>query len=84
MNKKVRHSLINIGTGKDDSIINYAKKIMKTMNYKVPIKLDKTKPSGMKRKLLDVSLANKYGWKSQITLKEGLKKTCDHFSKKFK
>ena len=84
MNKKVKHSLINIGTGKDDSIINYTKKIMNTMNYSVPIKLDKTKPSGMKRKLLDVSLANKYGWKSKITLKEGLKKTCDYFTKNFK
>ena len=40
INKKVKHSLINIGTGKDDTILSYAKKIMKTLNYVVPIKFD--------------------------------------------
>lgn len=84
MNKKIKHGLINIGTGEDKSIIYYTKKIMKTMNYEVKIGFDKSKPNGTKRKLLDVSLAKKYGWKNKTTLQEGLKLTCEDFSKNFK
>ena len=79
MNKKIKDSIVNIGTGYDTNIINYAKKIMKIIEYDVPIKFDKTKPNGMKRKLLDVSLAEKYGWKSKTSLDQGLKKTCSNF-----
>lgn len=81
LKKKVKHSLINIGTGTDMTITDYAKKIMKIINYQVPIKFDKSKPNGTKKKLLDVSLAKKYGWKSKISLDEGLEKTYDHFLK---
>ena len=61
------------------TITNYAKKIMKIINYQVPVIFDKSKPNGTKKKLLDVSLAKKYGWKSKISLDEGLKRTYDHF-----
>ncbi len=81
INKKVKHSLINIGTGKDDTILSYAKKIMKTLNYVVPIKFDKSKPNGMKRKLLNISLAKKYGWISKISFEQGIKTSYNHFIK---
>lgn len=79
MNKKIKNTSINIGNGKDITILNYARKVMKIMKYFVPIKFDKTKPNGMKRKLLDVTLARKYGWKSKTSINEGLRKTCNHF-----
>jgi GDP-L-fucose synthase len=75
LNKKTKESLINIGTGKDKKIIDYAKFIMKMLNYKVKIKFDKTKPNGVPRKLLDISLAKKYGWKARTNLKTGFWKT---------
>tara|TARA_A100001011_G_scaffold391415_1_gene476847 strand:- start:74 stop:1006 length:933 start_codon:yes stop_codon:yes gene_type:complete len=80
-NKKPKHDLINIGIGKDMSIKDYAKKIMKIVNYNVPIKFDRTKPNGMRRKILDVSLANSYGWKSKTSLNNGIKKTYLQLSK---
>ena len=46
---------------------------------KVFIFLKKKKPDGMSKKLLDVSLAKKYGWKSKTSLKEGLLKTLEDF-----
>ena len=82
VNKKPRHNLINIGRGKDMSIKDYAKKIMKIVNYEVPIKFDKTKPNGMRRKILDVSIAKSYGWKSTTSLNKGIKKTYLTISKK--
>ena len=81
MKKKNKHSLINIGTGKDMSIVSYAKQIMGVLNYKTKIKFDKTKPNGTFRKTLDVSLANSYGWKSKTSLINGLKKTYKDYLK---
>lgn len=79
LNKKTKESLINIGTGKDKKIIDYAKFIMKMLNYKVKIKFDRTKPNGVPRKLLDISLAKKYGWKAKTDLKTGFWKTYKSF-----
>ena len=35
------------------------------------IQFDKTKPDGVPRKVLDISLAKKYGWKPKFSLDEG-------------
>jgi GDP-L-fucose synthase len=71
MKKKTKETLINIGTGKDFSIKYYANFIIKNLNCNIKkINFDKSKPDGTLRKLLDVSLANSYGWKSKINLLE--------------
>jgi len=75
MKKKISENLINIGVGKDYSIKYYAKLIAKWLNYSVDIEFDKKKPDGMKRKLLDISLARKYGWKPKNDLETGFLKT---------
>jgi GDP-L-fucose synthase len=75
LNKKTKETLINIGTGGDKKIIDYAKFVMKMLNYNVRIKFDKSKPNGVSQKLLDISLAKKYGWKAKTSLKEGFWKT---------
>ena len=62
MNKKIRESFINIGTGKYFSIIWYAKFIMRKLNIKLRIKFDKSKPDGTPKSAL-ISLGQKYGWK---------------------
>ena len=72
MNIKTKETLINIGSGQDFTINDYAKKLLKILNIKTKIKHDLSKPDGIKRKLLDISLAKKYGWKPQIKLDKGL------------
>lgn len=84
LKRKIKHTLINIGTGKDMTIEKYAYKIMDVLNYKTKIKYDKSKPNGTPRKVLDVSLAKKYGWKSKIDMNFGLTKTYDAFLNEFK
>tara|TARA_B100001057_G_scaffold495753_1_gene595519 strand:+ start:1401 stop:2333 length:933 start_codon:yes stop_codon:yes gene_type:complete len=84
LKKKTKHSLINIGTGKDMTIEKYAYKIMEILEYKTNIIFDKSKPNGTYRKVLDVSLAKKYGWESSEDLRSGLIKTYDAFIKKLK
>ena len=80
MNKKFKGSMINIGTGKDYSIKDYAKIILKILipNKKIKIKYD-NKPNGTPRKVIDVSLAKKYGWKSKIDLKKAIRLTYNDY-----
>jgi dTDP-D-glucose 4,6-dehydratase len=81
MGKKIKDSLINIGTGKCFTIYQYAKFIMKQLNVRMEIELDKTMPNGTPKKLLDISLAKKYGWSAKIDLKTGFNLTYRSFLK---
>ena len=79
MLKKTKETLINIGSGKDFTIKEYANFIIKSLNLNIKIKFDKSKPDGTPRKLLDISLAKKYGWFPKISLKEGFIRTYESF-----
>ncbi len=63
---------LNIGTGKDISIHELAKLIQKTVGYEGTIVLDKTKPDGTPRKLMDVSKLSALGWQPKYTLEAGI------------
>ncbi|MBD1140994.1 GDP-L-fucose synthase [Pelagibacterales bacterium SAG-MED39] len=81
MKKKTKEVTINIGTGKDYSIQQYAKILLKIIypEKKVKIIFDKSKPNGTPRKVLDISLAKKYGWTAQTNIKEAIKITYRDF-----
>jgi GDP-L-fucose synthase len=79
MKIKTRESWINIGTGKDFTISQYAKIIMKYLKCNLKIKFDNTKPNGSPRKLLDISVAKKYGWTAKTHLQSGFIKTYKNF-----
>ena len=71
LNKKTKESLINIGSGVEKTILQYAKFLIKKINPNTKIIYDKKKPNGTPRKILDSSLAKKYGWKPKVSLEEG-------------
>jgi GDP-L-fucose synthase len=77
MTKKIPSALINIGTGKDKTILEYAKILMLEFQKKLKIKFDKTKPDGVKKKLLNIDLAKKYGWTAKTSLNQGIKRTLE-------
>ena len=81
MKKKIKETLINIGSGKDYTIKEYAEKILRLIipYKKIIIRYDKSKPNGTPRKILDVSLAKRYGWKSKIKLEKGIINTYKSF-----
>lgn len=70
---------INVGTGEDVTIAELAEAIREIVGYKGSIKYDASKPDGMPRKLLDVSLISELGWKSKTTLHKGIEKTRDWY-----
>jgi len=83
MNKKIKEPLINIGNGKIYSIKHYAKLILNILipKNKIKIVFDLSKPNGTPRKVLNISLAKKYGWRSKIKLKEEILKTYHNYIK---
>ena len=82
LNKKTKHSLINIGTGVDKSVNEYAKLIMKHLGVDLKIINEKGKLEGTFQKLLDVNLAKKYGWKHKTSFEKGLSLTLNDYLKK--
>tara|TARA_B110000971_G_scaffold177596_1_gene183304 strand:- start:976 stop:1914 length:939 start_codon:yes stop_codon:yes gene_type:complete len=86
MNKKTKEFLINIGSGKDYSIEYYAKLISKIIIGKNKIKIiyDRSKPNGTLRKVMDISLAKKYGWRPKMNLKESIISCYNSYLKEVK
>ncbi len=84
MNRNIKENLINIGTGKELTIKEYVNLFLKILipNKKIKIVFDKSKPNGTPRKLMDVRLAKKYGWKSKTNLKEAIIETFNSYSYK--
>jgi GDP-L-fucose synthase len=82
LKKYTKDSLINIGTGKDKTIKQYAEFIIKKLGLKIKINFDTKKPDGTARKLLDISIAKKYGWFPKISMSEGFDATYSDFLKK--
>lgn len=66
--------LVNIGVGEDISIIDLARLVKKITGFEGEILTDTTKPDGTPRKLMDVSKLADLGWRSSITLEEGIVK----------
>ncbi len=79
LKKKTSESLINIGTGYDKSIYEHAKFIMKLLGVRFNIRFEKTNLKGTHRKLLDVSLAKKYGWVYKTSLEKGISITINDY-----
>ena len=84
MNKKTKHTLINIGSGKDSSIKDFAKLFLDIIapDKKIDIKYDQSKPNGTQRKVLDISLAKSYGWKPNYDLRVQILKTYHSYLEK--
>ena len=74
-NTKPSLSHINIGTGKEILIKDLATIISEIIGFKGKLKFDTTKPDGPTRKLSDTTCLTKIGWKFNIELLEGLKRT---------
>lgn len=83
-NTKPMLSHINVGAGKDISILGLAKMIANITGFKGKIIHDLSKPDGTMKKLLDISLLNELGWAPKISLQKGLKDTYHWFIKNIK
>jgi GDP-L-fucose synthase len=72
-------SHINVGSGIDCTIRKLAETIAKVTGFTGRLTFDASKPDGMPRKLLDVSLLKSLGWTPAIPLEQGLTDTYAWF-----
>jgi len=63
---------LNIGTGQDMSIAEFARAIAETVGYKGDFTFDASRPDGAPQKLLDVSKLAALGWRARTKLRAGL------------
>jgi GDP-L-fucose synthase len=71
--------IVNVGWGKDVTILELAELIMSAIGYKGGITFDSTKPDGTPRKLLDIGRLTELGWRPRISLNEGIEATYAWF-----
>lgn len=79
MNNYSGDETVNAGTGKELSIKNLTEMVAQIVGYQGKILWDTSKPNGTPRKLLDVSKAEKLGWKYKTELKEGIQLAYNDF-----
>jgi GDP-L-fucose synthase len=77
-------SHINVGYGEDLTILELAQTIAAVIGYAGEICFDATKPDGTPRKLLDSGRLHHMGWRAQVSIKDGLKKTYEAFQETIK
>jgi GDP-L-fucose synthase len=65
--------LINIGTGEDITIAEFARVVAATVGYIGEISFDTSRPDGTPRKLLDVSRLASLGWRATTSLQDGIR-----------
>ncbi len=70
---------INIGCGKDITILDLALLIKDLVGFEGAITHNLAKPDGTPQKLMDVSKLNKLGWTPKITLEDGVRDTITDF-----
>ncbi|MGB7327544.1 MAG: GDP-L-fucose synthase, partial [Rubripirellula sp.] len=61
-------SWVNVGTGIDQTILEVAQMVAKTVGYEGDILTDASRPDGTPVKCTDVSLLNSTGWKHKVAL----------------
>jgi GDP-L-fucose synthase len=71
--------LINVGWGEDVTIAELAALVRDVVGFDGAIELDRSKPDGTPRKLMDVTKMTGLGWKPKIALADGIRSTYRWF-----
>jgi GDP-L-fucose synthase len=65
--------MVNIGTGEDITIAEFARVVASVVGYAGTISYDTSRPDGTPRKLLDVGRLAALGWRARTALEDGLR-----------
>jgi GDP-L-fucose synthase len=66
--------LVNIGTGEDITIAEFARVVAGVVGYTGTISYDSSRPDGTPQKLLDVERLASLGWRASTALHDGIKR----------
>ena len=79
MNHYEESEIVNVGVGKELSILELAEMIAGVVRFDGELIFDATKPDGTPLKLLDVSKLTALGWQAKMPLKEGIKQIYEYY-----
>jgi GDP-L-fucose synthase len=65
--------MVNIGTGEDMTIAEFARLVAKVVGYTGAIRFDSSRPDGTPRKLLDISRLASLDWSARTSLEDGIR-----------
>jgi GDP-L-fucose synthase len=65
--------MVNIGTGEDIAIAEFARLVAGAIGYTGQISYDTSRPDGTPQKLLDVTRLAKLGWRASTSLEDGIR-----------
>lgn len=83
-NQKTPYELFNCGGGEAFPILELAETIMDIQNKELEIRMDETKPDIPTTVILDCSKAQQLlGWESKTNLVDGLRETCEWYTKNY-
>ncbi|MFT4115700.1 GDP-L-fucose synthase [Bradyrhizobium sp.] len=71
--------LVNIGTGEDITIAEFARVVADVVGYRGDITFDTSRPDGTPRKLLDVSRLANLGWRASTELGDGIRRAYEAY-----
>lgn len=75
--------LINVGSGKEQTIKELAETVAKVLGFDGKIVWDTSKPNGTPRKLLDSSKLFALGWRPKVGLEEGIRLAYNDFLSRY-
>jgi GDP-L-fucose synthase len=70
---------LNIGTGQDITIAEFAQLVADVVGYRGRLVFDTSRPDGVPQKLLNVSKLTQLGWRAKTPLREGIAATYADF-----
>jgi GDP-L-fucose synthase len=79
MEKGDGRSFVNVGWGSDVSIKELAAMVASKVGFKGAVRWDTSKPDGMPRKCMDVSLMRSLGFQPKIELERGVELMIDYY-----
>lgn len=80
--EEIRNTHVNIGLGFDYSLYEIAMKVKEIVDFTGIIKWNADMPDGTFQKLTDTTKLNNLGWKSKISLDEGIRSTYNIYRTK--
>ncbi len=83
LNLVKKNSVINVGSGNEFTIEQFARKICKISNKKANLVFNNNYPDGTMRKILDNNKIRGLGWKPKISLEQGLFKTIKWYKENY-
>jgi GDP-L-fucose synthase len=71
--------IINVGWGEDITIADLAALVGDVVGFRGRIELDRSKPDGTPRKLMDVTKLTRLGWRPRTSLEDGIRLSYEWF-----